>query len=133
MANTERVTTDFQAMVNIVLWNSLGFFFLDFLVPYVASQELFATGSEIGVIFSVQVIGYMICSPFVGYISDSLSKRKLILIGSFGRGLAYFIIYIAIIMRSVPGLAIGTFSLGFFAGFFCIETLYQLKQQMKRL
>ena len=120
MANTERVTTDFQAMVNIVLWNSLGFFFLDFLVPYVASQELFATGSEIGVIFSVQVIGYMICSPFVGYISDSLSKRKLILIGSFGRGLAYFIIYIAIIMRSVPGLAIGTFSLGFFAGFFWI-------------
>ncbi|MCK4848385.1 MAG: MFS transporter [Candidatus Heimdallarchaeota archaeon] len=120
MVNSERVTTDFQAMVNIVIWNSLGFFFLDFLVPYVASQELFATGSEMGVIFSVQVIGYMICSPFVGYISDSMSKSKLILIGSFGRGFAYFILYIAIILRSVIGLAIGTFSLGFFAGFFWI-------------
>ena len=133
MANSERVTTDFQAMLNIVIWNSLGFFFLDFLVPYVASQELYATGAQIGVIFSVQVIGYMICSPFVGYISDSMSKSKLILIGSFGRGLAYFIIYIAIISRSVVGLAIGTFSLGFFAGFFWIplDSLIAQKSDLK--
>ena len=31
-----RFTTDFQTMIGLTLWNSLGFFFLDFLIPFVA-------------------------------------------------------------------------------------------------
>jgi DHA1 family multidrug resistance protein-like MFS transporter len=107
-------------MINIIIFNSLGFFFLDFLIPYVASQELQATGIDMGIIFSVIVVGYMISSPFVGYITDRFSKKRLVFIGSTGRGIAYFILYIAIITKSLLGIAMGMFSLGFMAGFFWI-------------
>jgi len=62
----------------------------------------------------------MLSSPLVGYATDHYSKRLLVLIGSFGRSIAYFIMYTAIILESLPGLALGTFSIGFGAGFFWI-------------
>jgi len=108
-------------MIRIVTLNSLGFFFLDFIIPYIASQKLNATGVQIGLIFSVRVMGIMISSLFVGFFTDKLkSRRKLILLGSFGRGTAYFILYAGIILNSLLGIGIGTFSIGFFAGFFWI-------------
>ncbi|MBA7626286.1 hypothetical protein ES703_33731 [subsurface metagenome] len=108
-------------MIRIVTLNSLGFFFLDFIIPYIASQKLNATGVQIGLIFSVQVIGIMISSLFVGFMTDKVkSRRKLILLGSFGRGTAYFILFTGIILKSLIGIGIGTFSIGFFAGFFWI-------------
>ncbi|MFX0211120.1 MAG: MFS transporter [Candidatus Hodarchaeota archaeon] len=115
-----RVTDDFDAMIKITIFNSLGFFFLDFLIPYVASQELRAAGIDMGVIFSIIVVGYIISSPFVGAMTDRISKKLLVFIGSVGRGVAYFFLYIAIIMKSLIGLAIGMFLLGFLAGFFWI-------------
>ncbi|MFX0172229.1 MAG: MFS transporter [Candidatus Hodarchaeota archaeon] len=115
-----RVTNDFQTMINIIIFNSLGFFFLDFLIPYVASQELGALGAEMGIIFSVLVIGYMISSPFIGAITDRTSKKILVFIGSMGRGIAYFLLFFAIILKSLWGIAFGMFSLGFLAGFFWI-------------
>ena len=42
------------------------------------------------------------------------------MIGSFGRAAAYFVIYIAIVINSLPLLGIGTLTLGFLAGFFWI-------------
>ncbi|MFX1286714.1 MAG: MFS transporter [Promethearchaeota archaeon] len=121
----KRVTGDFNSMIKITIFNSLGFFFLEFLIPYVASQELQATGVDMGVIFSIIVVGYMISSPFVGAITDRMSKKLLVFIGSIGRGIAYFVLYMAIILKSLLGLIIGMFSLGFLAGFFWIplETL----------
>jgi len=115
-----RVTNDFQVMINIIIFNSFGFFFLDFLIPYVASQELGALGAEMGIIFSVTVFGYMISSPFVGAITDRTSKKSLVFIGSIGRGVAYFLLFFAIILKSLLGIAVGMFSLGFLAGFFWI-------------
>ncbi|MBA7521510.1 Multidrug resistance protein MdtG [subsurface metagenome] len=94
---------------------------MDFIIPYIASQKLNATGVQIGLIFSVQVIGIMISSLFVGFMTDKVkSRRKLILLGSFGRGTAYFILFTGIILKSLIGIGIGTFSIGFFAGFFWI-------------
>ncbi len=116
----QRTTSDFPSMINIIVLNSLGFFFLDFLIPFVASQELSAVGIEMGIIFSVSVIGYMISSPFVGIITDRISKKFLVFIGSIGRGIAYFILFFAIILKSLFGIAVGMFSLGLFAGFFWI-------------
>lgn len=107
-------------MIKITIFNSLGFFFLDFLIPYVASQELRAAGIDMGVIFSVIVVGYMISSPFVGALTDKISKKFLVFVGSVGRGIAYFFLYFAIIMKSLLGLALGMFLLGFCAGFFWI-------------
>ena len=63
----------------------------------------------------------MISSLFVGFMTDKVkSRRKIILLGSFGRGTAYFILYTGIILNSLVGIGIGTFSIGFFAGFFWI-------------
>jgi len=119
--NLERYTHDFKAMIQIVILNSFGFFFLEFILQYFASQRLHASGIQIGLIFSVIVIGHLISSFFTGIITDRIkSKTKLILLGSFGRGSSYFILYMAIILNSLIGIGIGSFILGFFAGFFWI-------------
>lgn len=119
--NLGRYTNDFKAMIQIVILNSFGFFFLEFILQYFAYQRLYASGIQIGLIFSVIVIGHLISSFFTGIITDRIkSKTKLILLGSFGRGSSYFIIYMAIILNSLIGLGIGSFILGFFAGFFWI-------------
>ncbi|MFX1592649.1 MAG: MFS transporter [Promethearchaeota archaeon] len=121
MGLEKKFTSDFNAMINIVMFNSIGFFFLDYLIPVVAAKILAATGLQIGLLFSVQVFGYMISSFFTGLITDKVkSKTKLVLLGSFGRGTAYFILYTALIFSSLIGIGIGTFSIGFFAGFFWI-------------
>ncbi|MFX1299281.1 MAG: MFS transporter [Promethearchaeota archaeon] len=117
----KKFTHDFNAMINIAMFNSIGFFFLEYLIPVVATVIIGASGLQIGLLFSVQVIGYIISSFFTGFITDKIkSKTKLILLGSFGRGIAYFILYIALIFSSLIGIGISTFSIGFFAGFFWI-------------
>ncbi|MFX1512449.1 MAG: MFS transporter [Promethearchaeota archaeon] len=133
LVDQPRFTKDFHSMIQIIKWNTPGFFFLEFLIPWVATQELSASGTEMGVIFAVQILGYTISSPFVGWLTDQTSKTKLILTGSFGRGIAYFVIYLAIIMSWLPGLAIGTFSIGFGAGFFWVpfNTLIAEKSHKK--
>lgn len=121
MSRENKFTPDFNAMINIVMFNSIGFFFLEYLIPVVATIIIGASGLEIGLIFSVQVIGYMISSFFTGFITDKVkSKTRLVLLGAFGRGIAYFILYTALIFNSIIGIGIGTFSIGFFAGFFWI-------------
>ncbi|MBD3197807.1 MAG: MFS transporter [Candidatus Lokiarchaeota archaeon] len=115
------ITHDFTSMIQIVILNSVGFYFLEFLIQYFTSQQLSASGLQIGLIYSILVIGHMLSSTFVGWITDKTkSKTKLILIGSFGRGFSYFIIYFSIIYSNLALIAIGMFTLGFFAGFFWI-------------
>ncbi len=132
-ASQRRFTKDFYSMIRIIKFNTLGFFFLEFLIPWVATQELDASGAEMGIVFALQILGYTISSPFVGWLTDRTSRTKLILTGSFGRGIAYFIIYLAIITSWLPGLAIGTFSIGFGVGFFWIplNTLIAEKSDKK--
>jgi MFS family permease len=121
MKKEERYTSDLNQMIYIVILNSFGFFFLEFLIPFYASQILNATGIEIGLIFSMNLIGHIISSSFTGFLTDKIkSKTRLILLGSFGRGIAYFILYIAFILNSLPGIMIGNFAIGFFVGFFWI-------------
>ncbi len=121
MSTEKKFTPDFNAMISIVMFNSIGFFFLDYIIPVVSSKILGASNLQIGLIFVVQVIGYMMSSFFIGFITDKVkSKTSLILIGSFGRGIAYFFLYTALIFSSLIGIGIGTFSIGFFAGFFWI-------------
>jgi MFS family permease len=121
IGDSEKFTSDFNSMLNIVIFNSMGFFFLDFLIPFIASQILNATGIEIGLIFSVQLFGFLISSSFTGFITDKIkSRKKLILLGSLGRGCGYFILYSAIILNTLIGMNVGTFTIGFFAGFFWI-------------
>ncbi|MFW9828080.1 MAG: MFS transporter [Candidatus Thorarchaeota archaeon] len=57
-------------------------------------------------------------SSFIGYFTDRYSKRILVMIGSFGRGLSYFSLYVSIILESLAGMYISAFLLGLGAHIF---------------
>lgn len=124
MVGTEKpfqFTPDFRVMINNLMLTSLGFFFLDFILYYFTSQILNATGLEVGLIFTLNIIGNLVSSTFTGFITDRVkSKKKLVLLGSFGRGFAYFMLYSALFFSSLIGIYIGYFFLGFFVGFFWV-------------
>ena len=117
-ASAMKITPDFVPMIRIIFWNSMGFFFFSFLIPYVTVQLLGASGTVLGLTFSIQVTGGLISAPIVGYLTDRVSKKLLILIGSFGRGACYILMYLGILFSSLLIFAIGMFVLGFFVGFF---------------
>jgi MFS family permease len=114
----QKITPDFNAMIRILFWNSMGFFFYGFVITYVSSQLMGATGIDIGVIFASMTFGGLISSPIVGYLTDRMSKKKLVLWGSAGRGTSYTITYFAIFLDSLPLFSVGVFMLGFGVGFF---------------
>lgn len=133
MTESSRFTPDLRSMINILIFNSLGFFFLDFLTYYFTSQQLNASGFQVGLIFTLNIFGNILSSTFTGFITDKMkSKSKLILIGSFGRGFAYFIIYLAFYSSSLLAIYIGYFSLGFFVGFFWIPFNTLISQKSRK-
>ena len=119
--DSNRFTPDFNHMLKIVILNSLGFFFIGFLVPIIARYNMSATAIQISLIVSFQVLGRTISGTITGFLTDRMkSRKKLVLIGSIGRGTSYFIIYSALILNSIILLGIGTFALGFMAGVFWV-------------
>jgi len=117
----DRFTQDFNDMLKIIILNSLGFFFLGFLVPIIALQNMNASGFQVSLLISLQVFGRTISGIVTGYFTDRVKNRTaLILLGSFGRGISYIIIYLSVIINSLINLALGMFSLGFMAGVFWI-------------
>lgn len=117
-SSEERVTPDFNPMIQIIFWNSLGFFFFSFLIPLFTTQLLEASGTELGFSYASQLFGALLSTPIVGYLTDRVSKKILVLIGSFGRGAGYIVMYFAIIFSSLLIFNIGLFILGFFVGIF---------------
>ena len=133
MNESHKFTPDFNRMIRIALLNTMGFFFLDYLIPVVASQFLGASGLQIGIIFSVQTLGHTISSFFVGFLTDKVKHKKiLIMIGSFGRGFSYFVLYFALLLNSLFLIGIGTFSLGFLAGFYWIPFNALIAEKSKK-
>jgi len=116
--NNVKMTPDFIPMIRIIFWNSMGFFFFSFLIPHVTVQLLGASKTELGLAFSIQMIGGLLSAPLVGYLTDRVSKKLLILIGSFGRATCYILMYIGILLSSLLVFTVGMFILGFFVGFF---------------
>jgi len=114
--NNVKMTPDFIPMIRIIFWNSMGFFFFSFLIPYVINQ--LASPAILGLAFSTQMIGGLLSAPLVGYLTDHVSKKLLILIGSFGRATCYILMYIGILLASLLLFTAGMFILGFFVGFF---------------
>ncbi len=120
-ADKDRFTEDFSKMLKIVPLNSLGFFFIGFLIPVITRTSMGATGIQLSLVVSVQVLGRLLGGFITGFITDRINSRKiLVLIGSFGRALSYFIIYAAIITNLILLLGVGTFILGFMAGVFWV-------------
>ncbi len=118
--NTKKFTSDFRPMIRSLLFIGLAFFYLDFMIPILSSTVFSVQGTELGIIFSLHTIGYMISSPLAGYLSDKWSKKRLVLIGTIGRGIAYIVIYISIFFRSYYLLISGSFTLGFMVSSFWI-------------
>ena len=115
-----KFTSDFNSVIFIVVWNSLGFFFIEFIMAYLIKQVLNYPAPQLGLFFSFITLGGLISSTFVGYLTDRFSKRSLVMIGSFGRGLSYFGLYIAIIFGSLTGMYISAFMLGLGAYLFWV-------------
>ena len=108
----QKFTSDFNSVIFIVLWNSLGFFFIEFIMTYYIYWVLNYPIYQVGLFFSFITFGALISSLFIGYLTDRFSKRILIMIGSFGRGLSYLGLYFSIILESLIGMYISAFILG---------------------
>lgn len=107
------------AFLRIRRFNSPGFFFVSFAIPIVAHETMHATGAEMGLLFSLQTAGNMLGAPFSGRLANRPELRgPLIMIGSFGRGVAYLVIYLAILLQLYWLMVLGTICLGIGAGFF---------------
>ena len=113
-----KVTEDFNEMVKIVFWNSLGFLFFIFIIPYVTSQIFAIDETLIGLVIAAQPIGRLFTTPLVGYLIDRSSKKRLVFIGSLGRTISYSIMWLSIGLNSPIGFAIGVFVQGVLVGFF---------------
>ena len=119
--DNQRFTNDFNDMLKIAILNSLGFFFVGFLVPIIARNNMNASGIEISIIISVQVLGRALSGAITGYLVDKLkSKTVFVLIGSIGRAISYLVLYLAIITNSIVMLGTGMFVLGTMAGIFWV-------------
>jgi len=125
-ARTE-FTLDFTHVLSIVKWNCLGFLFIDFLIPFVVSAEIRASMLSLGIVVSFGMIGHVIGSPIAGYLADRVSKRKLVLAGACGRGIAYVVMYLAIALQlmlgpgdALAGLMASELILGFTVSFFWV-------------
>ena len=46
--HNDKITPDFVPMIRIVFWNSMGFFFFWFLIPYVSKQLIGVSAPELG-------------------------------------------------------------------------------------
>lgn len=112
VSDHHKFTPDFNSVIYIVVWNSLGFFFIEFIMAYLIKQVLNYPATNLGWFFSFITSGGLISSFFIGYLTDHFSKRILVMIGSFGRGLSYFGLYISIILQSLIGMYISAFLLG---------------------
>ncbi|MHA2130851.1 MAG: MFS transporter, partial [Promethearchaeota archaeon] len=117
---SHKFTSDFDSIIFITILNSLGFFFVDFIITYTISQVIGASGVAIGLFPAFLTFGMLISASLAGYLTDRFPKRRLIMIGSFGRGASYFGLYISIIIRSLPGMYISAFALGLGAMLFWV-------------
>ncbi|MFW9826778.1 MAG: hypothetical protein ACFFEY_04050, partial [Candidatus Thorarchaeota archaeon] len=77
-----KFTSDFNSVIFIVLWNSLGFFFIEYIMNYYIFFVLHYPAYNVGLFFSFITFGGLISSSFIGYFTDRYSKRILVMIGS---------------------------------------------------
>jgi len=116
-----RFTHDYNQMLKIIILNSLGFFFIGFWIPIVARANMGASAFQISLLITSFVIGRMISGFITGFITDRIKSRtKLVLIGSFGRAVSYFITYAAFITNQIFLLGVGHSTLGLMSGVFWI-------------
>lgn len=113
-----KFTDDFNDMVKIVFWNSFGFMFYLYIIPYIPSEYFKVDGLTLGILIAAQPFGRLFITPLVGYLTDKSSKKTLVLIGSLGRTLAYSVFYFSICLNSIISFGIAILLQGLLVGFF---------------
>ncbi len=105
-------------MIRITFWSGLGFIFFIFLKSYVVIYYFGGSGVDLGIIMSLQPLARLFSMPLIAYLTDHTSKKRLVLIGSMGRTLAYSIYWISLIIPNLSLFGVGTFIQGLLVGFF---------------
>ena len=115
-----KTTADFDKMIKVIFFNSFGFFYYLFLLSYIPAKYFNASGLQIGLIFSINIIGYLISSIIIGLLSDKYGNQKklFVSIGSFGRGFALLFMYLAINFKSIEFFTGAIFFQGLIVMFF---------------
>ncbi|MHA2035152.1 MAG: MFS transporter [Promethearchaeota archaeon] len=113
-----KTTPDFNAMIRITFWNGLGFIFFMFIKSYVVIYHFGGSGIDLGIIMSLQPLARLFSMPLIAYLTDHTSKKRLVLIGSMGRTIAYFLYWVSLIIPNLALFGAGTFIQGLLVGFF---------------
>ncbi len=117
---SSQTTADFDKMIRVIFFNSFGFFYYIFLLSYVPAKYFNGSGLQIGMVFSSNILGYLISSMIIGFLSDKYRnwKKIFVSIGSFGRGIALILMYMAINLKSLKFFIFAVFFQGFIVMFF---------------
>jgi MFS family permease len=113
-----RTTPDFNFLIRITFWNGLGFIFFMFIKSYVVIYFFEGSGFDLGVIMALQPLARLISMPLIGYLTDHTSKKRLVLIGSMGRTVAYILYWTSLVIHNIYLFGVGSFLQGLLVGFF---------------
>jgi len=111
-------TPDFNSMIRITFWNGLGFIFFTFIKSYVVIYFFGGTGIDLGITMALQPLARLFSMPLIAYLTDRYSKKRLVLIGSIGRTIAYFLYWLSLVVHNLYLFGVGTFVQGLLVGFF---------------
>lgn len=89
-----------------------------FIKSYVVIYFFGGSGFELGIIMALQPFARLITMPFIAYLTDHTSKKRLILIGSMGRTVAYFLYWYSLVVHNLYLFGTGTFLQGLLVAFF---------------
>jgi MFS family permease len=105
-------------MIRITFWNGLGFIFFMFIKSYVVLYHFGGTGIDLGIIIALQPFARLFSMPLIAYLTDHVSKKRLVLVGSLGRTIAYFLYWYSLVVYNMYIFGIGAFLQGLLVGFF---------------
>jgi len=111
-------TPDFKSMIRITFWNGLGFIFFSFIKSYVVIYFFGGSGVDLGIIMALQPLARLFSMPIIAYLTDHTSKKRLVLIGSLGRTIAYFLYWSSLVVSNIYMFGTGVFLQGLIVGFF---------------
>ena len=105
-------------MIRITFWSGLGFIFFTFIKSYVVIYFFGGSGLDLGIIMAMQPLARLFSMPLIAYLTDHSSKKRLVLIGSAGRTIAYFFYWFSLVVHNLYLFGAGTFIQGLLVGFF---------------
>ena len=76
------------------------------------------SGLDLGIVMALQPLARLFSMPLIAYLTDHYSKKRLVLIGSAGRTIAYFLYWISLVVNNLNLFGAGTFIQGLLVGFF---------------